>query len=204
MRTQSQSLWGKKNSNRDYLDISSFGGSKETGGGIHVAWLSQCKGCPRHWAFPDPSTSGACQREQIHLYLWGVLNFYLSFLGVEEHFYGSESFHGSVNLAFLYIWTILRTWRTFLFWVNQHSLHRHFIKERTMTHSPPGYVTPKDSPVINIPAGCSHTDWALRAPISLAGESLKAIFKNTRKGIPQKLIKVNKTESPEHKWHFTF
>lgn len=119
--------------------------------------MTLCKGCPRHWAFPDPSESGACQREQIHLSLWGVLSFNLSFLGVEEHVYGSEYFHRVVNLAFLYIWTILRTWRTFLFLVNQYSVHRHFIKGRTMTHSSPGYVTPKDFPVLNIPAGCSHT-----------------------------------------------
>ena len=173
MRIQSQSLWGKKKKFQQRLSRHFFLCRLKRNRWRYSCrmTLSQCKGCPRYWAFAIPSTSGACQREQINLSLWGVLSFYLTFLCVEEHFYGDENFHSMVNLAFLYIWTILRTWRTFLFWVNQHSVHRHFIKERAMTHSPPGYVTPKEFPVTNIPAGCSHTDWALRAPINLAGQS---------------------------------
>ena len=159
MRIQSQSLWRKKKKFQQRLCRHFFPCRLKRNrwrysGGMT---LCQCKGCTRHWAFPDPSESGACQREQIHLSLWAVLSFYLSFLGVEEHVYGSENFHSMLNLAFLYIWTILRTWRTFLFLVNQYSVHRHFIKGRTMTRSSPGYVTPKEFPILNIPAGCSHT-----------------------------------------------
>lgn len=131
---------------------------------------------------------------------FGVFSvFIFSFLGVEEHFlYGVKAFLWFSEPAFLYIWTILRTWRTFLFWVNQFStdnlakewqwlIHLQVVTFKISRYKYPSRMQP-------------HTDWASQGPHQFGWtESSEGNIQNTRKGMPQKLIKVNKPESPEHK-----